>query len=284
MSGRVGGGAGGLPSDRPEYLAKKRFFDRLITIYGRKPVLEALADGEVPVFRLHLAKSNRQSPLLEELERLAVRRGVEVRLHSREELSRISRNARQDQGVAADIRPTGHLGLDEFLDSQGGHPFEVLALDRVTNPQNLGLIVRSVCASPLDGLLLAGSGNASLGPLVAKASAGTLFRAPVLRCGDLASGLAQCRRAGAEICQLSSHASSSLFELDPRGPVVYVLGNETDGVSPAIRECCTKELRIPLERGVESLNVAVAAALVAFRPRLRAKAASSDGKRGRGLG
>jgi len=268
MSSKRFVGPGRPAADRPEYLGKKRFFDRLITIYGRKPVLEALGDRGIPVFRLHLASSNRPSPLLDDLERLAAQRGVEVRLHSREELSRISRNARQDQGVAADIRPRWHLGLEQFLERRAGRPFEVLALDRITNPQNLGLIVRSVCASPLDGLLLADTGNAVVGPLVAKASAGTLFRAPLLRCAQLGPGLAQCRSAGAEICLLSSHATSSLFELEPRGSVVYVLGNETDGVSAAVQRYCTRELRIPLERGVESLNVAVAAALVAFRRRL----------------
>jgi 23S rRNA (guanosine2251-2'-O)-methyltransferase len=252
--------------DRPEYLAKKRFFEQLFTIYGRKPVLEALGDPQVPVYRLHLATSNQPSPLLDELLRLAQARGVETHSHSREELSRISRNARQDQGVAADIRPRGLLGLEEFLDHRGSRLFQLLALDRVTNPQNLGMIVRSVCASGMDGLLLARTGNAAITPLVVKASAGTLFRASLVRCDTLSGGLARCRRAGAEVCLLSAQARDNLFDFQPHGSVVFVLGNESEGVSPEVASCCSRPLRIPLHNGVESLNVAVAAALVAFRP------------------
>jgi 23S rRNA (guanosine2251-2'-O)-methyltransferase len=85
--------------DTDQYLARKNFFDHMITLYGRKPVIEVLKDPKLEIYKLHLAKSNRESSIIKELRDLAERRQIEVVLHSREQLSRISRNSKQDQGV-----------------------------------------------------------------------------------------------------------------------------------------------------------------------------------------
>ena len=143
--------------------------------------------------------------------------------------------------------------------------FRLLALDRITNPQNLGMIIRSIAASGIDGLLLPKNGCASLGPLVIKASAGTLFKAPVYYCQELSAALAQLQQQGCSIATLSSHAKESLLDWQPAGPTVYVLGNETEGVSKAISKLSDTGLAIPMHNGVESLNVAVTAALIAFK-------------------
>jgi len=252
--------------DSEQYRSRKRLFDSLLTIYGRKPVLEALQDDQIPIYKLHLADSNQPGSILADIEKLAKRRGIEIARHSREQLSRISRNRKQDQGVAADLQCPHYRSWRDFLDHDGrDHPFQLLALDNVTNPQNLGMVIRSVCASPLDGLLLPQSGCAALSPLVVKASAGTLFRCPILRCDDLAKTLETLRSPGAEICVLSSSAPMALADYQPEGSVVYVLGNETEGVSEAVSRVANLQLHIPMARGVESLNVAVAAALIAFR-------------------
>ena len=101
--------------DRPEYLARKKIFDHMITIYGRNPVLEVLRDPSLQIYRLHLAKSNRDSSTVRELKDLATKRDIEVALHSREQLSRISRNNKQDQGVACDIYCPGFQPYQEAL-------------------------------------------------------------------------------------------------------------------------------------------------------------------------
>ena len=102
---------------------------------------------------------------------------------------------RQDQGVAVDLRCPGYDDFQHWTETPAAdRPFRLLALDRVTNPQNLGMIVRSVCASPLTALLLPAKGCAPLSPLVIKASAGTLLRCPILRCGELAQALTALAR------------------------------------------------------------------------------------------
>ncbi len=253
--------------DTEAYLDKKRFFNRLLTVYGRKPVLEALQQQEVSPYRLHLADTNKPSSALDQLIALAQQRGAEICYHSRQALSRISRNAKQDQGVAIDLKCPRLQSLEDFLSTRT-RPFTLLALDGITNPQNLGMIIRSATAGNIDGILLPAKGCANIDPLVIKASAGTVFRAPILRTDkSLNQALSQCRQQGADICGLSSHAPKTLQEFHPNHACVFVLGNESTGVSSDVQKLCNQWVKIPMNNGVESLNVAVTAALIAFRPK-----------------
>src|SRR5690554_868380 len=252
--------------DTQAYLDKKRFFNRFLTVYGRKPVLEALQQPELSPYRLHLADSNKSSAALDQLIALARLRGAEICYHNRQALSRISRSARQDQGVAIDVKCPQMQSLEDFLSAHHAQPFTLLALDGVTNPQNLGMIIRSATAGRIDGILLPTKGGANIDPLVIKASVGTVFRAPLLRTElPLHQALTQCLQAGADICGLSSHAPQSLQTFRPQQACVFVLGNETSGVSSEVQKICTQWVSIPMNNGVESLNVAVTAALIAFR-------------------
>ena len=246
------------------YDEKKKFFDSLLTVYGRNTVLEALQETELPVYRLHLARSNRSGGSLDKIIRVAEQRGIEIVHHNREELSRISRNQRQDQGVALDLQCPRYGHYRDFLASSPAQ-YQLIALDRVTNPQNLGMVIRSVCPSPMQGLLLPSKGCAPLSPLVIKASAGSVFHCPIYRCHDLAETLEEFITDGAEICTLSVDARQSLSTFKSNSPVVYVLGNETSGVSEPVAKLAQHQLHIPMCNGVESLNVAVTAALLAFR-------------------
>ncbi|MGB0449208.1 MAG: TrmH family RNA methyltransferase [Porticoccaceae bacterium] len=253
-------------TDSPEYLAKKSFFNRLITIYGRKPVLEILSDSSLQIFRLHLAESNRGGGIVEQIKTLASQRNIEICYHSREQLARISRNSKQDQGVACDIHCQGYEPYQQALEQMPGIPQRpLIALDGITNPQNLGMIIRSVTASPAHGLLLPSKGCADIGPLVIKASAGTVFKGNILRCDSLGSALKAFKQKGFEICTLSSHQATPLTEFKPTTPVIYVLGNETTGVSKEIAALSDHRVGIPMANGVESLNVAITAALIAFK-------------------
>ena len=254
--------------DRAEYLARKKLFDHMITIYGRNPVIEALRDPELQIYRLHLAKSNRDSSTIKELKNLAAKRDIEVVFHSREQLARISRNSKQDQGVACDIYSPGFQPYQQLLDHLGelscaDNPC-IIALDSVTNPQNLGMIIRSVTASPAFGLLLPTKGSTAISPLVIKASAGTAFKCNILSCDDLQKSLKEFQKRGFKLCTLTSHNATPISDFSPSEPTVFILGNETHGVSQSIMDMSDCRISIPMANGVESLNVAVTAALVAF--------------------
>ena len=237
--------------------------DNSLTIFGRNPVQEALESNEIKVVRVHLADSNKPSDAIKKIERLAQQKSVDVRYHSKLHLSRISRNGKQDQGVAADVYcPT----LQPWSKLTGIKPTgRLLAVDRINNPQNLGMIIRSACAGGMNGLLLPSeAGNTRLSPLVIKASTGTLFKFPIYQCVKLSQTLVELQSHGYKVCSLQGDGEQSLLDRRDIEPTIYVLGNESEGVSIEIEEIANYRLCIPMHNGVESLNVAVAAALIAF--------------------
>lgn len=254
-----------MSADSQHYRQKKQFFQQLLTIYGRKPVLEALQTPQVSVYKLHLADSNRRDGIIADILDIAQQKNIDVAWHERRALSRISKNGKQDQGVAADLqleayRPCEDISLKALASKQRVY----IALDGVSNPQNLGMIIRSVAASGIAGLIIPRKGCAALSPLVIKASAGALFNCPMYHCESLLPELQRLQQAGAEITCLSSHAPQSLFDCPPKASRVYVLGNETEGVAKATLALGDRALKIPMANGIESLNVAVTAALLAF--------------------
>jgi 23S rRNA (guanosine2251-2'-O)-methyltransferase len=243
--------------------SKKRFYEKVLTIYGRNPVLEALDDPSLQIHRLHLSESNKPSQQLERMVSLAKKRGIEIRYHDKKALSRISKNARQDQGVALDVVLENLTTPEAYL--QEHERFRLIALDRVTNPQNVGMIIRSCAAGRIDGIVMAAKGNAPLvSPLTIKASAGTLFKIPIIRADSLLKTLRQFQEAGTRLYTLDSHASTDYHRLTPAPRSLFILGNESEGVSPEIARLSDERIAIPMNGGVESLNVAVTASLLAF--------------------
>ena len=235
----------------------------VITIYGRKPVLEALQQVELTIYRVHLANSNQPGPIIREIESLALQRGIECHYHERLALSRISKNRKQDQGVAADVINPNAVEIEAFpkLDSPSTR---LMALENITNPQNLGMIIRTVAASAMDGLLLPRRGCAKLDSLVIKASAGAIFRSNLIFCDDLMTALNRLKNNGFSVYGLALHDSQPLGTITMQNPYVIVLGNETSGLSTSVCKLCDQLLHIPMHNGVESLNVSVAAGILAF--------------------
>jgi 23S rRNA (guanosine2251-2'-O)-methyltransferase len=252
-------------NDSQSYQKKKAFFDRVITLYGRNVVDEVLEDETVEVHALHLAESNKKEGVIERITAKAAARGIPIKYHAKAALSRISKNAKQDQGVAIDIITPTYRSTEHLLET----PLEqgrLLALDGIHNPQNLGMIIRSAAAGSIDGIVLPKQGSAKLSPLVMKASAGTLFKLPIYYCDALPGVLSELKQRGWAVFGLSSHARETIHTLDVPERSVFVLGNESEGVSVAVSGLCDREVAIPMQRGVESLNVAVTAALLAFLP------------------
>ena len=248
--------------DSPEYLAKKAFFDKVLTIYGRNAVMEALEDEAVTIHKLHLSKSNKDAQVLEDMKAIAKRRDIDVAYHDKQSLSRISKNAKQDQGVALDI-VLEHFGDEESFKAVHSS-YRIIALDGITNPQNLGMIIRSCAAGDVDAILLPTKGAAQISPLVIKASAGTLFKMPIIKTSNLKETLKSFKNEGADLYILSSHAKNAYKAQAYGDKTIFVLGNESKGVSKAVDSICEKSIIIPMQRGVESLNVAVTASLLAF--------------------
>ncbi|GAC1312237.1 MAG: RNA methyltransferase [Acidimicrobiales bacterium] len=228
------------------------------------PVTEALLDERATLTRLVLAR-NARGEAVDRIRDLAARRGVAVERVDASRVTRLSGNGRHDQGVVARVESPGLCELEDWLGRRpAGAPMAVLLLDGLTNPANIGMIIRSAVAAGLDGIVLPRAGSPDVGPLVVKASAGIALFAPVLRSPTAVAAAGLLARSGAVLIGLRATAPTTIWEMAVDRRSVFVLGNETLGISEGVSGQITQWASVPLCGGVESLNVATAGTLVAF--------------------
>jgi 23S rRNA (guanosine2251-2'-O)-methyltransferase len=248
----------------PEYQRTVERDERRVRVFGTRAVLEALADERVPVERLLVARTARGGAV-EEVLAAAASRGLRAERVAPEKVHRASGSPSHDQGVLAEVVAEGIEPLEAWLDRRPGPaPVALLVLDGVTNPANVGMVVRSAAGAGLDGTVLPRTGTPDIGPLLLRASAGVALRAPLLRAATAATAVDALVGTGVTPVGLRATEAPSLFDGDLPPRAAYVLGNEAEGVSPAVAERVHAWRSIPLSAGVESLNVAATAAVVAF--------------------
>jgi 23S rRNA (guanosine2251-2'-O)-methyltransferase len=246
--------------------------DTFITVYGRMPVLEALEHPDREVDKVIVAEGA-SGASLEMIIDLAERRGIPVQYATANRVKLLAGNGKHDQGVMADVVAPGMTTIAEFLrHARPDRPYRLLVLDGVNNPANVGMIIRTATAAGLSGVVLPHVNSPGVDPLVIKASAGVAFRAAIVRSSTAADATRELRQAGFKLYGLSGDARTSLFQtpLAPRS--AFVIGNETKGLSPATSGSIDQWLAIPMRGGVESLNVASAAAVLCFEVLRRAEA------------
>ena len=227
------------------------------------PVLEVLSDDSLDVDKV-LVADNARGESLDRILSLARRRGVEVRTVPPHRVKLLAGNGKQDQGVLADVVAPRMRTLGEFTDSVPRGVCRVLVLDGVNNPANVGMIIRTATAAGLAAVVLPHVGSPSIDPLVIKASAGVAFRAPVIRCRTGAEAAEELGRAGFRVYGLSGGGKNSLYEEEIPDRAALVLGNESVGLARETERWIDRWLSIPMAGGVESLNVASAAAALCF--------------------
>jgi len=246
------------PGDTPPGISPK---DKFLTVYGRKPVLEALDDPQLEVDKVIMADTVHGQNAAE-IRQAAKAAGVAVQIASAHRVKVLAGNGKQDQGVLADVVAPRMRPLTEALRSNA--PTKVLLLDGITTPANVGMILRTATAAGLDGIVVPRKGVAALDPMVVKASAGVAFRAPVLRCATAIEAARLLTESGYQLYALGAKAAQSVFEIEIPRKAVFVLGGETNGVSDEIAELITSWVSIPMPGKVESLNVSAAAAVLSF--------------------
>jgi 23S rRNA (guanosine2251-2'-O)-methyltransferase len=224
--------------------------------------LEALGNESLQVDKVILADTAR-GPAAREILTAAADRGVAVQRATAQRVKVLAGNGKQDQGVLADVVAPRMRLLAEAL-SGPRPPRGVLLLDGITTPANVGMILRTATAAGMSGIVVPRRGVASIDPLVVKASAGVAFHAPVLRCATAGEAASALREAGYPLFALDAGARQSLFEAALPAKAAFVLGSETAGVSDEVRDLVDQWLSIPMCGGVESLNVASAAAVLCF--------------------
>jgi 23S rRNA (guanosine2251-2'-O)-methyltransferase len=230
--------------------------DTHISVFGSRAVLAALASHSVEVRVVRVARgapTNARS----EIEAACKAAGVDCEIVSTQRVREISQDARHDQGVAARIVLNGVIDA-ETVDAE--RPSRWLALDGITNAQNAGMIARSAVAAGMDGILWPRTGTPWLNGLVVKASAASVLDCPIARCDALADALEMLRGRGFRVLGLTADGETDLFESTPPEKAIYVI----EGLSRPVRGELDERVRIPIAAGVESLNAAIAASLVAF--------------------
>ena len=235
-------------------------------IEGRRPVLEALRSGG-DVSEIRVSRSARG---LDDIRKLAARKGVRLRLVPREEIDRIAQT-RAPQGVVAIVSGFSYASVDDLLARARPHdPALLVALDGITDPGNLGAVARSAEAAGAHGLILPGRRAAGVGPTADKASAGALEHLPVARVVNLQRTLHELFERRVWIVALDAAADDPIYELPvATEPLCLVVGGEGSGVSRLVRERADYRVRIPMSGHVANLNAASAAAVTLFEIRRR---------------
>ncbi len=231
-------------------------------VLGRNPVLECLRAG-VPATALYVALGAEADERLTESVKLAADSGISILEVQRHDLDRMSANGLH-QGIALQVPPYQYAHPDDLLAdaTKDSMPALVVALDNISDPRNLGAIVRSVAAFGGHGVLIPQRRSASVSAVAWRTSAGAAARVPVARATNLNRALKSWADAGLQVVGLDADGDTTIDELDGTGPMVVVVGSEGKGLSRLVRENCDSVVSIPMAGPTESLNASVAAGVV----------------------
>ncbi|MGI5503418.1 23S rRNA (guanosine(2251)-2'-O)-methyltransferase RlmB [Lentzea sp. CA-135723] len=246
------------------------------TVAGRNPVVECLRAG-TPATALYVALGIDADDRVQEAVRLAADRGISVLEVARGELDRITGGA-MHQGLGLQVPPFEYSTPNELLEiaQRSGRPPLLVALDGVTDPRNLGAVIRSAAAFGAQGVVLPQRRSASMTAVAWRTSAGTAAKTPIAMATNLTRTLRDWAEAGLMIVGLDADGDVDVDGLDlATGPLVVVVGSEGRGLGRLVKETCDQTVSIPMAAGVESLNASVAAGVVlaevARRRRIDAK-------------
>ena len=241
--------------NRPTRERQQKGGHQSVWLYGRHAVLAALANSERRIERILATK--------EAAERHAAELGSKVELLSRDDLSHRLPTGAVHQGLAALAAPLEEPQLEDVLARCGDNAL-VLALDQVTDPHNVGAILRSAAAFGVAGLIVTERHAPADTGALAKAASGALEMVPLARAVNLARALEQLKEAGFWLYGLDEHGDVAIHELDLGGRACIVLGAEGEGLRRLTAEKCDRLVTIPTDARLAALNVSNAAAVAAY--------------------
>ncbi|QIK63992.1 23S rRNA (guanosine(2251)-2'-O)-methyltransferase RlmB [Leucobacter viscericola] len=255
--------------------SKKNDDSELVT--GRNSVVEALR-AKIPATTLYIAARVEMDDRMREILRLATQRNIPVLEIMRPEMDRMLDRDSVHQGVVLKVPPMEYAHPMDVLDGvldRDGNPL-LVALDGVTDPRNLGAIIRSVAAFGGQGVIVPQRRSAGLNSAAWKTSAGAAARIPVAMASNLTQTLKELKKRGVFIVGLDGDGDVSLpgLELADR-PLVLVIGSEGKGLSRLVTDTCDAVVSIPISAATESLNAGIAASVALYEiAKLRDESAS----------
>lgn len=267
-------GGKGRPGEKPRGSnpnrvahSKTKHGDDTEIVTGRNSVLEALR-AHIPATVLYIAQRVEMDDRVKEMLALASHRDITVLEVTRPEMDRMAGFGAVHQGVALKVPPYAYAhpqGLLERVIDTGGVPL-LVALDGVTDPRNLGAIIRSTAAFGGQGVIIPQRRSASVNSAAWKTSAGAAARIPVAVASNLTAALKDLKKQGVFVLGLDGDGDVSLpaLELADR-PVVIVVGSEGKGLSRLVTETCDQVVSIPISAATESLNAGIATSVALYQ-------------------
>ena len=233
-------------------------------IYGIHPVYEALIAGRRAFKKLYVSKSRRAKGI-EDLLLRAQAEGIPIQYSEPEYLESLLGES-VHQGVAARVGNYPFVDIGAILkkaETDGEFPM-ILALDGIVDPQNLGSLIRTSLAMGIHGIILAKDRSAPLSPSVSKASAGAVEHMLIARVTNLVSALIRLKKAGLWVVGAHADSGQRVDEADFNIGLVLVIGGESKGIRPLVRKTCDYLVSVPQKKLLDSLNAAVAGAIVMY--------------------
>ena len=232
------------------------------TIEGRNAVIEAYRAGR-PIDKLFILDGCQDGPILT-IKREAKAKQTPVKFVTKERLDQLSETGKH-QGVVAYAAAYEYATVEEILDNarqKGEAPFLFL-LDNIEDPHNLGAIIRTANLAGAHGVIVPKNRAAGLTAVVAKTSAGALNFTPVARVTNLAKTIEELKKEGIWfVC--ADMGGTTMYDLNLKGPIGLVIGNEGEGVGRLVKEKCDMIASIPMKGDIDSLNASVAAGVLAY--------------------
>lgn len=232
------------------------------TIEGRNAVIEAYRAGR-PIDKLFILDGCQDGPILT-IKREAKAKQTPVKFVTKERLDQLSETGKH-QGVIAYAAAYEYATVEEILDNarqKGEAPFLFL-LDNIEDPHNLGAIIRTANLAGAHGVIVPKNRAAGLTAIVAKTSAGALNFTPVARVTNLAKTIEELKKEGIWfVC--ADMGGTTMYDLNLKGPIGLVIGNEGEGVGRLVKEKCDMVASIPMKGDIDSLNASVAAGVLAY--------------------
>ncbi|MDG4815767.1 23S rRNA (guanosine(2251)-2'-O)-methyltransferase RlmB [Micromonospora sp. WMMD956] len=260
------GGRGGKPAGRtgPRVAPGRKSNpakDSPELLVGRNPVLESLR-AQVPSTALYTAHGIEIDDRVTEIVRTAADRGIAILEVSRAELDRMTGGVLH-QGIGLQVPPFAYETFEDLVAAALEQTAPLLvALDGVTDPRNLGAVIRSAAAFGAQGVFVPERRAAGITATAWRTSAGAAARVPVAQVTNLTRSLKACQEAGFMVVGLDADGDTDLYDLEVAvGPLVVVVGSEGRGLSRLVGETCDLTVSIPMVSDVESLNASVAAAV-----------------------
>lgn len=233
-------------------------------IYGRNPVIEALEAGRTTMDKILIQEGLRHSQI-GYIRNLAKERGILYRFVDKRKLDLLC-EGENHQGVVALAAAHTYAELEDLLAAakkRNQPPFLVIA-EGITDPHNLGSIIRTANAAGAHGVVIPKNRSVALNATVSKVSAGAVEYTPVARVTNIPQTLERLKKEGLWIVGTDLSGTQSHYECDLTGPLGVVVGSEGEGMSRLVRESCDFLVRIPMLGEIESLNASVAAGVLLY--------------------